>query len=277
MDMERIAEIAKNLDPANRLDITVGIETRMSNPNGDPQRDNKPRVVPDGRGHITKGCFNNKMRLALAKVFDQPIFTYRYQTKKEGIEEYMEKVRDTDMELIESMARSFIDLRLFGSTMTYKGANSGDVHSLRGPVQATEGLSIDPIEIKRIDITSQQVSNEDQAGNGTFGDKYVVLHGLYEFVVSYNPYSVYKEGIVTQDDLRMLLQSMSCFGRVDQTANRNLETSYMVIAEHPDALGKNVSNVSGRSVLDVQKNKAGKYEWELKDSLPDNVKFHLID
>lgn len=290
MNEQKIKAIAAKLNPSNRIDITVGIEGRHTNPNGDPDRSNRPRTIKrlgNTHGLMTGECIKNKIRKFLATHYQDDIFTYNFQVKKRGIEDAMDSIEsDEGSDVVEAIVKKFIDIRFFGSVMSYKvDSKSSDKHkkvnlnslkSLSGPIQVSDAITLDPVKIEEISITSQQVSNESQADNGTFGSRSVVDHGLYETTISFSPYQMFADSF-TNEDLEKLLMSLAFFGQVDQASNRKLETKYIVVSQHSSPLGDGTfSKVTGRSVLKVERDAKGEYSFELTGNEPEGVECHLI-
>lgn len=282
MNEEMIGQVASQLCSRKRIDITFGVEGNLTNPNGDPDRDNRPRTLPCGRGMITKGCINNKIRVALEKIYDEKIFTLRHQVRKNGIDELVEAKGGVPKDILKALLEEYIDLRFFGSTFTYTRSTKREkeiaknLRSQRGPLQVDDMVSLEPLKVITTSITSQQVSNESQEGNGTFGTRHMVEHAMYQGTISFNPLEQYAT-LVSKEDFRKLLTALAFFGQVDASSGRRLETRYICVAQHTRGLGNaTFSKVTGKSVLDIKRDEGGDYSFSLKEDLPKGVHFHLL-
>jgi CRISPR-associated protein Csd2 len=80
------------------------------------------------------------------------------------------------------LCRTFYDVRTFGGVLStgedvLKGSAFGQV---RGPVQFTFGMSLDPIPTQEITVTRCAVTKEDDAAKErTMGNKHIVPYALY--------------------------------------------------------------------------------------------------
>lgn len=287
MDFSKIEEVAEKLNPENRIDITFGFDARMTNPNGDPDNGNRPRQIQNSDlGFMTNGAYKDKLRTVWNLAYDEDVFSYRYQVKKRGIEAVRKSLGDrmeSGDDVVQAILENFIDIRLFGSTLTYKqdkGDKRDPIHlgQITGPVQFDEILTVDPIDIIEASITSQQVSNEDQSDNSTFGDRYFVEYAHYQGAASYSPFAATRQGSqVSKQDLCRLLQGMAYMGQVCVSASRRLLPKYILVVQHSSPLGSvSYDDITYQNAVSVGKNDDGVYEWEVSEA-PEGVEFFLID
>lgn len=271
--VEQIEAIVESINPAHRIDITLGIEAKNTNPNGDPDRDNRPRTIARNGatyGMMTGVCIKNKIRKFLSMHYNEPIFTYNFQVKKDGIEDMIKATEDAkaSSDIEQALVHTYIDIRMFGSVLTYsasdKKAKFKNFKPIQGPLQVCDAITLDPVKVEEITITSQQVSNEDQAGNGTFGSKFIIDHGLYETTLSYNPNQRFAESF-SKEDFKKLLTALVFLGSFDQAANRKIETKYVAVFQHDSPLGNcQPSQATGRNVVQVVR-QDGEYTAGLVD------------
>jgi Cas7 group CRISPR-associated protein Csh2 len=147
----------------NRYDFVYLFDCQDGNPNGDPDSDNKPRIDPQThQGLVTDVCLKRKIRDyvlcaksitgAVEKGYD--IFVLggmsleqrqklAYDNLNGEIEWKGDKTSRGDIEKASQwMCGNFFDVRTFGTVMSTKEFNCGQV---RGPVQITFARSVDKI------------------------------------------------------------------------------------------------------------------------------------
>ncbi len=107
-----------------RHEILYLYDTRMGNPNGDPS-ENRPRVLPDGTHYVTDVRLKRFVRDFLStQGLDILVDTREKATNLTGrVLAYLEKVGKTKAngkELVDILLDSFVDARLFGSSLAFK-------------------------------------------------------------------------------------------------------------------------------------------------------------
>ena len=136
---------------------------------------------------------------------------------------------------VEWLCRRFYDIRAFGGVLSVgnevmKGSAYGQV---RGPVQFTLGMSVDPIPTQEITVTRCAVTEEKKAeSERTMGHKHIVPYGLYVAKAFVSPLFADKTGF-DGDDLKILFESLTHLFGNDQSAARAEMTVRAVYAfEH---------------------------------------------
>ena len=187
------------------------IEAINSNPNGDPDRDNDPRIRQDGRGEISPVSFKRKLRdLVAAKnspfwkefaaelglsadsygIFEQDTVSFQSLTK-------MKK---------EDFLSSYWDARVFGSTVLEKEDDDNkNKHINSGVAQFGLGVSVDAVRIERLSTT--KVINEGENKSKKMGPLAfrVVSYGLYAMPFFINATAAQKTHC-TKKDIELLLK-----------------------------------------------------------------------
>jgi CRISPR-associated protein Csd2 len=143
-------------------------------------------------------------------------------------------------ELTRWMCANFWDIRSFGAVMT-TGINAGQV---RGPVQLTFAVSVEPVMPLEISITRLAATTEADAeakGGRTMGRKHIVPYGLYRahgFVSApLASHSVKGTGF-SDVDLELLFEAMTNMFEHDRSAARGeMTTRKLVVFRHASALG----------------------------------------
>ena len=183
-----------------------------TNPNGDPDQENKPRMdnetktllVSDVRRKrdIRDFLHNKGMDIFVHTLNDTKVTMdkmFSEVMKKYGINE-----KDaTEEQKIAAILGHMIDIRLFGSAM----AVGGITKTFTGPVQLTWGYSLHPVDlVKSSSIVT--IMNDD---NSTFGKMYKAYYALIAHSGSVNKFNAAKTGL-TEEDLglfrKALIQSM---------------------------------------------------------------------
>lgn len=152
----------------NRYEFMFYIECRNSNPNGDPDMGNAPRMDPqDMHGYITDVAIKRRIRNYIQAAY----------SGTEGMEMLIRSASNINTGIARAKAlagvevsakgknevyagrlaacKHFYDVRTFGAVMS-TGPNAGQV---RGPVQLTFARSLDPITAQDISITRMAVAN----------------------------------------------------------------------------------------------------------------------
>lgn len=157
----------------NNSEILYLYDAKLTNPNGDPDEENRPRMdyerdinlVSDLRlkRYIRDYLFNEGRDIFVRRVDDKPVTAdKRVKGLKDSSEEWILK--------------NWIDVRMFGATMTVKD----NTRTYIGPVQFNWGYSLNKVELLEASITSHFSTNE-KATQGTIGKDYRVKYSLIAF------------------------------------------------------------------------------------------------
>ena len=190
---------------ANRYEFMYFVECVNSNPNGDPDMGNSPRIDPqDMHGLISDVAIKRRIRNYVSAAYKEPYMNMVVQNatninkfiadahEKSGAME-KKKTKDKVDSAREFMCKNYYDVRTFGAVLS-TGANAGQV---RGPVQVTFLRSVDPVYSMDISITRMSVADklkdnasfadyekweaeQDADKLRTMGRKQLIPYGLYE-------------------------------------------------------------------------------------------------
>lgn len=160
----------------NNGQILYLYDAKFTNPNGDPDEENRPRMDYD-RGinlvsdlrlkrYIRDYLLDKDYSLYVQKVEGEPV------TSKNRVEEF---AKDNKLD-IEKILDTYIDIRLFGATITFKKDN----RALTGPVQFNWGYSLNKVELLESSITSHFASS-DSNKQGAIGKDYRVKYSMIAF------------------------------------------------------------------------------------------------
>jgi CRISPR-associated protein Csd2 len=170
----------------NRHDILIFFDVTNGNPNGDPDAGNMPRTEPNsGKGLVSDVCLKRKVRNFVSQ-FSSPTSgngnefgiivqqgTVINPVIRDAEEKHSGELKKLPKdakpaqkkatedkaakESVEWLCRKFYDIRTFGMVLgtgakedLLTGSAFGQV---RGPIQFTFGMSLDPIAMQEITIT----------------------------------------------------------------------------------------------------------------------------
>ncbi|WP_251159387.1 type I-C CRISPR-associated protein Cas7/Csd2 [Caniella muris] len=284
--MAKVTE-TKYLD--HRVDGVCYFDISMGNPNGDPDNDDMPRTVPTtNQGFVTDVAIKRKLRDYVATTregepgldiyisggrtlnsrdIDPLRKLYGFEGDDEDfdavrrfVDSLGEKKKGAGKALTDCMCRTYFDVRTFGAVMTaYSKASLGNL-SVRGPVQITNAVSVDPVVPMQVTVTRCAVATEkerENQGDQTMGSKWVVPYGLYRFDFHISSYAAEKTGF-SEDDLALLLEALTYWPELTSSASRQtLAVRRLVVFEHGGRLGalpqaQTVAKVSARKLPDVE-------------------------
>ncbi|ACI19906.1 type I-B CRISPR-associated protein Cas7/Csh2 [Dictyoglomus thermophilum] len=171
-------------------------DAKLTNPNGDPDDENKPRIdyekeinlVSDVRlkRYIRDYLESIGYEIFVAKVDGEIVdATERLRRffEKENKKVNLNKLTKEDVDFILS---KLIDVRLFGATMPIKAGEEGKGASsnFTGPVQFTWGYSLNKVELVTSNSITSTFAGRDEAGKGqygTFGKDWRLYYSLIAF------------------------------------------------------------------------------------------------
>ncbi len=172
----------------NRREIIFLYDVRHSNPNGDPDEQNRPRMDTQDYNIVTDLRLKRTIRdYWLDQAHDFNKVLVRRSFNKDGKVHSMsnlvldelkiDKVKGDSRNIIrDKLPEKFIDVRTFGVTAPVKDANV----SITGPVQFAIGKSMNKPNILTIPITSS-VSSGEGKGSGAMGEFHIVDYSLIKF------------------------------------------------------------------------------------------------
>lgn len=239
-------------NPSKKQSAVWLFDCTMGNPNGDPIRNNLPRIdLVANRGIVTDVCLKRHIRNYLEEagkdvnpernkllIQENTVINDIIKRAYTACELSTVKRKTTIEEQQQSLLwllDNFIDLRLFGGVLSTGDLKAGQYN---GPVQVTFAQSIDPIYPEIVSITRCAATNNVEGkDNKTFGKKAYIPYGLYKAHVVYSPCrDTYKK--VTEEDLRLLWGAIAnCFEINLSAAKGMLATKGLWIYTHKNRLG----------------------------------------
>ncbi len=145
-------------------------DAAMTNPNGDPDEENRPRMDSIREINLVTDLRLKRYIRDYALDNGQKLFVQKIKNKSVTAEQRVEKYS------YEEMLERFFDMRVFGATVPKKKDN----RSYTGPVQFNWGYSLNKVELMESSITSHFAS---KAGNnqGSIGKDYRVKYSFIAF------------------------------------------------------------------------------------------------
>jgi CRISPR-associated protein Csh2 len=199
----------------NRQEFVFLYDIVMGNPNGDPD-ENRPRRLPDGTFYVTDVRLKRFIR-DFVKMQGQEILVDNIEGRTTNLTgrvgDYLEKqgkAKANGKEIVDIILDSFVDARLFGSSLAFKKQGEFDIKpepkTLTGAVQINHGLVMHPALEVTIRGTSTFGSEEDRT-QGTFTEYNALRYALIGFNGVANQYNAQKSRL-TQQDYETMLAAM---------------------------------------------------------------------
>jgi len=226
-------------------DILYLYDAKLTNPNGDPDEENKPRMdEASGRNLVSDVRLKRYLRDYWLNG-DEDIWVRRTEVSTDAkgrmkslLEEYnkvserkvTQKEARTDMKFIEWLLDKLVDVRLFGATMPMENTSL----TFTGPVQFSWGYSLHRVEINSSATISSTFAGRETAGEyGTFGKDWRVYYSLLGFhgIVSRNRAKHTRpteEDVTTLDDamLRAIPNEATSRSKIGQVPRIYLRFEY---------------------------------------------------
>lgn len=201
-----------------KIDFMVVLEVKGANPNGDPLNGNMPREDYSGYGEISDVCIKRKIRNRLQDN-GKEIFVKSNDRSDDGFFSLQkryenifgtgkEEKKNSDKEISKRACEKWMDVRSFGQVMTFNKRSIG----IRGPVSISLAKSVDPIDMRSIQITRSTNGQETEGkkASDTMGTKHFVEYGIYIIKGSINTFFAEKTGFTQEDaaDIKEALRTL---------------------------------------------------------------------
>lgn len=157
----------------NNSEILYLYDAKFTNPNGDPDEENRPRMDYERDINLVSDLRLKRYIRDYMLQEGQDIFVRRVDDKPVTADKRVKDLKDNSEEWI---LENWIDVRMFGATMTVKN----DTRTYIGPVQFNWGYSLNKVELLEASITSH-FSASEKATQGTIGKDYRVKYSLMAF------------------------------------------------------------------------------------------------
>jgi CRISPR-associated protein Csh2 len=214
-----------NTVTAQRSEFLFVYDTRMANPNGDPD-ENRPRIDPySGKNLVTEYRLKRTIRDYIEDHFNgsddstNKIFIreeLNIDNTRKPIEDlaggYMitvpkkdKKGKETKVETVDKdrLIREHIDIRLFGLMFLVKGNHFKTL----GPVQFSIGQSLNKVQeilVRNVRV----VPTKKDAKSGTFGEKSILKYSLIVFHGFLNQIAARQDSKLSEKDIQNMMLAM---------------------------------------------------------------------
>lgn len=217
-----MAEEQNNLNNSEMLFL---YGAKKSNPNGDMDNENKPRMDWDtGTNLVSDVRLKRYIRDYFLKVKNKPIFVRKFNSNalkaKEAIglfkllyidnktiDEINKKdldLNDKDIKKIGDKIFDMIDIRLFGATIPVEvESGKGSSSTFTGPVQFNWGYSLNKVELQESKTITSNLATSDSSQGAGVGKDYRVKYSFIAFSGGINGL-VARSTKLTKDDLKLL-------------------------------------------------------------------------
>jgi len=166
-------------------------DAKMTNPNGDMDNENKPRMDYDTDTNLVSDV---RLKRYLRDYFETALKKEIFVTEKAAkAEERAKQLKEAKMEYTD-----LIDVRLFGAVFAASGANT----HITGPVQFNWGYSLNPVEINE----SSTITSSFSSGEGV-GKDFRVKYSLIAFSGGINA-NTSEASKLTEEDLSIFDKAM---------------------------------------------------------------------
>ena len=195
-------------------DLLFLYDAKMTNPNGDPDEENKPRMdYATGRTLVSDVRLKRYLRdywldrgLDIwVRTLDGDTVTADERLKALAKDYERETGKKVDLkkapaEFVRWLLERLVDVRLFGATMPIKGeaAGQGGGLTFTGPVQFSWGYSLHPVEIVESSTISSHFAGRE-SDYGTFGKDWRIYYGLIAFYGRVSPARGEATGLKPED------------------------------------------------------------------------------
>lgn len=185
-------------DPVGtRREIVFVMRSILSNPNGDIDTGNRPRInQATGAAMISDVRLKRTTRDHLIQAGEDVYVQKRVKNGKVLTSEETAKELGVDQgDVAGDLCSRFIDVRLFGATLAAKGYNA----SITGPVQFNFGMSLGPPDIISAPVTSPYASAEGNEAS-SIGRTHLLSDSIFAFDGQVCPHNGERSGL-TEGDL----------------------------------------------------------------------------
>ena len=183
----------------NNNEILYLYDAKLTNPNGDPDEENRPRMDYEREINLVSDLrLKRYVRdYLLDKGYD--IFVRKVEDKSVTAEKRTKELKEFTEDII---LKNLVDVRMFGATMPVKGDNKTFI----GPIQFNWGYSLNKVELLEASITSH-FSTSENASQGTIGKDFRVKYSLIAFSGVVSGKRAAKTRL-TEEDLGLLDEAM---------------------------------------------------------------------
>jgi len=193
-------------------------DAKLTNPNGDPDDENKPRMDYDKEVNLVSDV---RLKRYIRDYLDSKgyeIFVSKIEGETVDATKRLEKLlnknklRALTMEDLDTILSRLIDVRLFGATMPIKAQEGerGASSTFTGPVQFTWGYSLNKVELVKSNSITSLFAGRTEGGKGEYGTFGKDWRLYYSLIAFYGIVSGYRAEYtrLTENDVLLLDDAM---------------------------------------------------------------------
>lgn len=157
----------------NNSEILYLYDAKLTNPNGDPDEENRPRMDYEREINLVSDLRLKRYIRDYLQSRGYDLYVTKLDGKSVQPDKIIETLKDKSKD---GILNSLIDVRMFGATMPIKDNNITFI----GPVQFNWGYSLNKVEILEASITSHFSTGEGKQ-QGAIGKDYRVKYSFIAF------------------------------------------------------------------------------------------------
>lgn len=157
----------------NNSEILYLYDARLTNPNGDPDEENRPRMDYERDINLVSDVRLKRYVRDYLEFLGYTLYVRKLDGRSVKPDEIVKRLKDQTKD---GILDELIDVRLFGATMPIKDNNMTFI----GPVQFNWGYSLNKVELLESSITSHFASDKKNQ-QGAIGKDYRVKYSLIAF------------------------------------------------------------------------------------------------
>lgn len=170
----------------NNSELLFLYDARLSNPNGDPDDENRPRMDYQDRRNLVSDVRLKRYIRDYLHDRGMQIFVDKTEgrtvTADRRLQDILQK-KKADVSDLPILLDTLIDVRLFGATMTIQGVEGerGGSIQIIGPVQFTWGYSLNHADVVDSYSITSHFGSREKNEQGTIGKDYRIFYSLLGF------------------------------------------------------------------------------------------------
>jgi CRISPR-associated protein Csh2 len=176
----------------NNSDILFLYDAKLTNPNGDIDEENRPRMDYERSLNLVSDVRLKRYIRDYLEQLGNEIFVGKVDGETvnatERIKRLFEKKYDGKVNLNKLskeeqnwMLDQFIDVRMFGATMPIKSEDKGSSMTFTGPVQFNWGYSLNKVTLVESASITSHFGSDDKNDGGNIGKDYRVYYSFLAF------------------------------------------------------------------------------------------------
>jgi len=170
----------------NNSEILFIYDAKLTNPNGDPDDENRPRMDYETKTNLVSDVRLKRYVRDYLQEKGYEIFVAKVEGETVNATERLEKLlgkssKNIGKDDVPVLLEKLVDVRLFGATMPIKSEDGGSSLTFTGPVQFNWGCSLNKVELVESNTITSRFSSASGNEQGTMGKDYRLYYSLIAF------------------------------------------------------------------------------------------------